>query len=378
MNPLHHLITLGQSYWMDNLTRGMIRSGELQQRVTEQGLRGITSNPAIVQQAISGSHDYERPITELMGQGLTASDIYEQLVVMDVQEACDILRPVYEASEGVDGFVSLEVSPRLAHDTVGTMQEARRLAHTVDRPNVLIKIPGTPAGVPAIEQMLYEGININVTLLFAIEDYEAVAHAYIAALERRLAEAKPLHTLTSVASFFLSRIDVLVDQLLRHRMGVATDGDGLPQPDQLLGKAAIANAKLAYQRFKQIVNGPRWEALEKHGARVQRLLWASTSTKNPNDHDVYYIEPLIGAQTVTTMTGETIAAFADHGVSVANTVEANLEEARRVMHDLALLGIRFDCTTWQLQNEGIQKFMDAFDALMHILEVKGKKEGARV
>jgi transaldolase len=374
VNPLHHLITLGQSYWMDNLTRGMIRSGELQQRVTEQGLRGITSNPAIVHQAISGSHDYETHITELMGQGLTASDIYEQLVVMDVQEACDILRPVYEASEGVDGFVSLEVSPRLAHDTVGTMQEARRLAHAVNRSNVFIKIPGTPAGVPAIEQMLYEGININVTLLFAIEDYAAVADAYMAALERRVGEGKPVHTVASVASFFLSRIDALVDQLLSHRMGVATDGDGLPQPKQLLGKAAIANAKLAYQRFKQICNGPRWEALEKHGARVQRLLWASTSTKNPKYHDVHYIEPLVGPQTVTTMTAGTIAAFADHGVPVANTVEANLEEARRVMHDLARLGIRFDGVTWQLQNEGIQKFMDAFDTLMHMLEVKGKKK----
>jgi transaldolase len=367
-------MTYGQSYWMDNLTRGMITSGALHQRVMEEGLRGITSNPSIVQQAIAGSHDYDTHIAELMRQRRSPSAIYEQLVVGDVQAACDILHPVYEASEGVDGFVSLEVSPYLAHDTTGTMQEARRLAQAVNRPNVFIKIPGTPAGVPAIEQMLYEGININVTLLFAIEDYEAVAHAYIAALERRLAEAKPLHTLTSVASFFLSRIDALVDLLLCHRMGVATDRDGLPQPEQLAGKAAIANAKLAYQRFKQICNGPRWEALAKHGARVQRLLWASTSTKNPTYHDVHYIEPLIGPQTVTTMTAGTIAAFADHGVPVANAIEANLEEARRVMHDLARLGIRFDCVTWQLQNDGIQTFMDAFDALMHLLEVKGTEK----
>jgi transaldolase len=265
MHPLRRLMTYGQSYWMDNLTRGMITSGELRQRVMKEDLRGITSNPSIVHQAIAGSHDYDTHIAELISQRRSPSEIYEQLVVGDVQKACNILGPVYEKSEGVDGFVSLEVSPYLAHDTTATMQEARRLAQAVNRPNVFIKIPGTPAGVPAIEQMLYEGININVTL----------------------------HTLTSVASFFLSRIDTLVDQLLCHRMGVATDRDGLPQPEQLAGKAAIANAKLAYQRFKQICNGPRWEALAKHGAQVQRLLWASTSTKNPTYHDVHYIEPLI-------------------------------------------------------------------------------------
>jgi transaldolase len=367
VNPLLNLIAYGQSYWMDNLTRGMILSGELQQRVTTQGLRGITSNPAIVHQAISGSHDYETHITELISQGLTASDIYERLVVTDVQEACDILHPVYEASEGVDGFVSLEVSPYLAHDTVGTMQEARRLAHAVHRPNVLIKIPGTPAGVPAIEQMVYEGININVTLLFAIQDYEAVAHAYIAALERRVAEGKPVHTVASVASFFLSRIDVLIDQLLQQRYRATTTGDGSPRLESLMGQGAIANAKLAYQRFKRLFSGPRWEALAQRGARVQRLLWASTSPKSPRYRDLHYVEPLIGPQTVTTMTAETIAAFADHGVNIANAVEAHLEEAHQVLQDLATAGIRFDCVTWHLQNEGIQKFMDPFDTLLHTL-----------
>jgi transaldolase len=368
VNPLRNLIAYGQSYWMDNLTRGMLISGELQQRIAEQGLRGITSNPAIVHQAISGSHDYDTHITELVNKGLTANDIYEQLVVTDVQEACDILRPVYEASEGMDGFVSLEVSPYLAHDTVGTMQEARRLAHAVNRPNVLIKIPGTPAGVPAIEQMVYEGININVTLLFAIQDYEAVAQAYIAALERRVAEGKPVHIVASVASFFLSRIDVLVDQLLRHRIRATTARGGLTAPEQLIGKGAIANAKLAYQRFKQMFRGPRWEALAQHGARVQRLLWASTSPKTTHYQDVHYIAPLIGPHTVTTMTAGTIAAFADHGVIMANAVEADLEEAHRVLHDLATVGIRFDCVTWHLQNEGIQKFIDPFEALLRTLE----------
>jgi transaldolase len=248
------------------------------------------------------------------------------------------------------------------------MREARRLAHAVHRPNVLIKIPGTPAGVPAIEQMVYEGININVTLLFAIQDYEAVAQAYLLALERRVAEGKPVHTVASVASFFLSRIDVLVDQLLRHRIRATTARGGRIEPEQLIGKGAIANAKLAYQRFKQMFRGPRWEALATHGARVQRLLWASTSTKTPHYQDVHYIAPLIGPHTVTTMTAGTIAAFADHGVIMANAVEADLEDAHRVLQDLATVGIRFDCVTWHLQNEGIQKFIDPFEALLHMLE----------
>jgi transaldolase len=267
----------------------------------------------------------------------------------------------------MDGFVSLEVSPYLAHDTVGTMQEARRLAHAVNRPNVLIKIPGTPAGASAIEQMVYEGININVTLLFAIQDYEAVAQAYLLALERRVADGKPVHTVASVASFFLSRIDVLIDQLLQQRYRATTTGDGSPRLESLMGQGAIANAKLAYQRFKRLFSGPRWEALAQRGARVQRLLWASTSPKSPRYRDLHYVEPLIGPQTVTTMTAETIAAFADHGVNVANAVEAGLEEAHQVLQDLATVGIRFDCVTWQLQNEGIQKFMDPFDTLLHTL-----------
>lgn len=370
VNPLLNLIAYGQSYWMDNLTRGMITSGELRQRVTVQGLRGITSNPAIVHQAISGSHDYDAHITELVNKGLTANEIYEQLVVTDVQEACDILRPVYDASEGVDGFVSLEVAPSLAHDTLGTMQEVRRLAGAVNRPNTLIKIPGTAAGVPAIEQMLYKGININVTLLFAIQAYEAVAQAYLTALERRVADGKPVHNVASVASVFLSRIDVLVDQLLAHRRRTTMTRDGLPPPESLMGQSAIANAKLAYQCFKRLFSGPRWEALAQRGARVQRLLWASTSPKHRRYRDVHYVEPLIGPQTVTTMTAETIAAFADHGVMVANAVEADLEEAHQVFHDLLTLGLRFDCVTWQLQNEGIQKFLTPFETLLNTLDDK--------
>jgi transaldolase/glucose-6-phosphate isomerase len=280
---------------------------------------------------------------------------------------------VYDATDGIDGYVSLEVSPYLAHDTEGTMQEARRLWHAVDRPNLFIKIPGTSAGVPAIEEMLYEGININITLLFSVRAYEAVAHAYIRAMERRVAEGQPVHHLASVASFFLSRIDVLVDQLLGHRLRPATPHGATPQPEQLIGKVAIANAKLAYQSFKKIFSGPQWEAFAARGARVQRPLWASTSTKDPLYHDVRYVEPLIGPGTVNTMPDETIDAFADHGVVQAATIEADLEAARQVFSDLQQVGVDFDCVAWQLENEGAQKFIDPFDQLMKTLADKRQK-----
>jgi transaldolase len=371
MNALHQLISCGQSYWMDNLTRHMILSGELKNRVEEQGLRGVTTNPAIVHKAVTGSDDYELEIVELVKKGCNRDEIYKQLVITDVQYACDILRPVYDTSEGVDGFVSLEVSPYLAHDTHGSTQEARRLWEAVARPNLLIKIPGTEAGVPAIEQVLAEGINVNITLLFSVQDYDAVANAYIRALERRHAEGKPLDRIASVASFFLSRIDVLVDQLLRHRVRPSALGNESILAEELYGQVAIANAKLAYQRFKQIFSGPRWQALEAAGARVQRPLWASTSTKNPSYNDVMYIEPLIGPHTVNTMPEETIAAFADHGQAVADSVEADIEVAQRIIHqDLPQAGIALDKVTWQLQNEGVQKFIDPFDALMQTLTDK--------
>lgn len=373
MNALLQLSKYGQSYWLDNLTRRKITSGELKQRVTEQGLRGVTSNPAIFEKAISGGEDYDAQIQQLVRQGCEVQEIYERLVVTDIQDACDILRPVYEASDGEDGFVSLEVSPHLIHDTAGTIAEARRLWHAVARPNVLIKIPGTPAGVPAIEAMLYEGININITLLFAITDYEAVAQAYLRALERRIAEGQPVRHVASVASFFLSRIDVLVDQLLGHRIRPdAPHGEG-PRAEHLFGKAAIANAKLAYQSFKRIFNGDRWWALAEHGARLQRPLWASTSTKDPLYDDVRYVEPLIGPHTVNTMPDETIDAFANHGIIRENSVEADLEEARQTLHDLERVGVDLNRVAWQLQNEGAQKFIDPYDALMQTLAVKHQK-----
>jgi transaldolase len=369
MNPLLQLIEAGQSYWLDNLTRAMIVSGDLRRRVSDEGLRGVTSNPAIFHKAIAGSEDYDAQIRELTAAGKDVAEIYERLVVTDVRDACDVLRPVYDASQGVDGFVSLEVSPHLAHETEGTMLEARRLFQAVRRPNLLIKIPGTREGLPAIEEMLYEGMNINITLLFAVERYEAVAEAYLRAFERRLAQGKGVGRVASVASFFLSRIDVLTDELL----GELIKKKAKPSAERLLGRLAIANAKLAYQRFKAMVAAERWRGLEEKGARVQRLLWASTSTKNPRYSDVYYVEPLVGAYTVNTMPNETIAAFADHGRVVRDAVESGVDEARQVLADLQRLGIDPERVTEQLLREGVQKFIEPFDKLMDTLAEKRRK-----
>ena len=382
MNALLELINYGQSYWLDNLTRKMIKSGELKKRVTKEGLRGNTSNPAIFNKAISSGNDYDQQITKLVNEKKSIGEIYDGLTIKDVQDACDILRPVYDESKGLDGYISLEVSPYLAHDTEGTMNDARRLFKAVDRPNCLIKIPGTKEGVPAIEQMLYEGININVTLLFSIASYEAVAHAYINALERRTAEGKSVDNVSSVASFFLSRIDVLTDQLLSHFIiPEKNSGDG-PQPEHLLGKAAVASAKLAYKSFKRIFSGERWQKLAEKGARVQRPLWASTSTKDPLYNDVKYVEPLIGKDTVNTMPEVTISAFADHGKIEADSIEKGVEEARKVFDDLKKVGIDIDFVTDQLVNDGIQKFIDPFNNLMVSLakkrkEILGNKTGSQ-
>ncbi len=370
MNPLIALHEHGQSYWLDNLTRTMLRDGALERRVREAGLRGVTSNPKIFDQAISGGAAYDEQIEELVRQGLAVDEIYERLAVDDVRSACDVLRPVFDESEGADGFVSLEVSPYLLHDTEATVDEARRLFDAVDRPNVLIKIPGSEAGVPAIEESLYRGINVNITLLFSIEAYEAVAHAYVDALERRAAEGLDVAGIGSVASFFLSRIDVLVDHLLGQRIQPEVSSGDAPRPEQLLGRAAIANAKLAYQSFREIFSGERWQALADKGARVQRVLWASTSTKNPLYRDVRYVEPLIGPDTVNTLPDATIDAFADHGRVEPGTVDEGLDEAHALMDELEEVGIDFDAVTWQLLNEGMEKFVAPYDDLMRTLEAK--------
>src|SRR5699024_4994113 len=301
MGSLLKLLKFGKSYWLDNLTREMIKKGDLKHRVEEQGLRGVTSNPSIFNKAIANSEDYNAQIHALLLEGRSPAEIYEALVTTDVRDACDIFHPLYNQLESQDGFVSLEVSPHLAHDTQGSIQEARRLWQSVNRPNLFIKIPGTVEGVPAIEELLFEGININITLLFSIEHYEAVAQAYLRALERRLEANQPVNNIASVASFFLSRIDVLVDKLLDQRLSDEGDSSLASQLRELKGKTAIANAKLAYQRFKHIIQSDRWQALQAKGARVQRMLWASTSTKNPDYRDVMYVEPLIGAHTINTL-----------------------------------------------------------------------------
>jgi transaldolase len=373
MNPLLKLIDLGQSYWIDNLTRQMIQSGELKRRITEEGLRGMTSNPAIFNKAISKSSDYDEQIRQLLYYHTDTAKIFETLAVKDVQDACDLFRPVYDSSQGVDGFVSLEVSPYLARHTQATIEEARRLFKAVNRPNCFIKIPGTVEGLKAIEQMLYEGVNVNVTLLFAVERYETVAKTYIKALERRAEEGKDLTRVASVASFFVSRMDVLVDQLLSHRMLPGDPASATSLPQKLLGRIAVANARMAYQNFKKIFTTPRWKKLEKKGARVQRPLWASTSTKTPGYSDVMYVEPLIGENTVNTMPEDTIAAFADHGQLQTRAVEKNLTEARNDLRLLKKLGIQLDFVTQQLENEGIQKFIDPFTELLKSINAKQKE-----
>jgi len=373
MDNLVQLIEYGQSYWLDNLTREKITGGELEKRVNEQGLRGITSNPAIFNKAISNSSDYDDQIQSLAEQGKSVEEIYEAVVVKDVQDACDVMRTVYDKTDGLDGYVSLEVSPHLAHDTEGTVEEARRLWAAVDRPNCFIKIPGTPAGVPAIEQMLYEGVNVNVTLLFSIEAYEAVAKAHIRALERRAAEGKSLDNIASVASFFLSRIDVLVDELLHHRMVPGDKSTTAQTAESFLGKVAIASARVAYQSFKRIYGTARWQLLAEKGATVQRPLWASTSTKNPSYSDTMYVDTLIGPHTVNTMPDETIQAFADHGQLKANTVERDLNESYEILDTLPDAHIDLDYVTTRLVDEGVEKFIKPYTKLLETISEEIKK-----
>jgi transaldolase len=359
MSNLLKLIDLGQSYWLDNLSREIIMDGELKKRVSQQGLRGITSNPTIFNKAISGGDRYDTQLKKLLKKDLPTEEIYEGLAVKDIQDACDLLKPVFNSSSGVDGYVSLEVSPHLARDTEGTIKEARHLFKKVKRPNLMIKIPGTAEGIPATEACLLDGINVNVTLLFSVERYEEVARAYVRALERRAKLGLQIKNIASVASFFLSRIDVLIDNRLKEKGATS-----------LLGQAAVANAKLAYQSYKKIFGSDSWQTLAQQGARVQRLLWASTSTKNPDYSDVMYVEPLIGRDTVNTMPEETIAAFADHGKLEPDAIEKGVDEARKFMADLEQSGIQFRGAAQQLEEEGIQKFIDPFDQLMKSLNEK--------
>ncbi|HET9743735.1 MAG TPA: bifunctional transaldolase/phosoglucose isomerase [Terriglobales bacterium] len=366
-NPLKALSSFGQSVWLDYIRRSLITSGELQRLIDEDGLAGVTSNPSIFEKAIAGSNDYADKLAKLNSSSLDAKGIYEEIAVGDIQDAADILKQVYTATKRRDGYVSLEVSPTLANDTNGTVEEARRLWKRVNRENVMIKVPATPAGVPAIQQLIGEGININVTLLFAQEAYEKVAEAYISGLEKFAASGGDVSRMASVASFFISRIDTLVDNLLEAKIHDAQSDSDRQFLRSLCGKVAIANGKLTYEKYKQLCSSPRWNALKSKGAQTQRLLWASTSTKNPNYRDVLYVEELIGPDTVDTIPPATFDGFRDHGVP-RETLESNLDAARQTMQNLSKSGISMEEVTDKLLDDGVKLFADAFDKLLSAIE----------
>jgi transaldolase len=363
-NPLKQLETLGQSIWLDYIRRDLIAGGGLRRLIKDDGLRGMTSNPSIFEKAIVESHDYDTDIQAMVRKGKGAREIYEALSQRDVQSAADEFRPLYDRTDSQDGYVSLEVNPHLAHDTKGAVEEARRLWGTLDRPNVFIKVPATSEGLPAIQQLISEGISINVTLLFGLPRYRQVAEAYIAGIEARLVRGEPVKQVASVASFFLSRIDALVDPLLEKL--IAEGGKKADLAKKVLGQTAIASAKMAYQIYKDIFGSARFKKLADQGARSQRLLWASTGSKNPAYSDVKYIEELIGPDTVNTTPVETLNAFRDHGKPEAR-VEQDVAEAAHVLRLLPELGISIDKVTQQLEDEGVTKFNQPFDKLMETL-----------
>lgn len=361
MNKLDELTNIGQAIWLDYIQRSLITTGHIQELV-DQGLRGMTSNPSIFEKAIAGSSDYDDEMNRLVVQGKSVKEIYEALAMEDISGAADILRPLYDQTGGGDGFVSLEVSPELAADTEGTIEEAKRLYNALGHPNVMIKVPATKEGIPAIETLIGLGINVNATLLFSLAHYEATAGAYLTGLERLARNGGDLTRVASVASFFVSRVDTVVDKALA----------GVPGGDSLMGKAALANSKIAYARFQELFSGSRWERLAAQGARVQRPLWASTSTKNPNYPDTIYIDNLIGPHTVNTVPPSTLDAFLDHGV-VAPTLTAGMDKAREELALLAERGIDLDALTEQLQKDGVVAFAKAFEGLLGSISEKRSK-----
>jgi transaldolase len=355
---LHQLSELGQSVWIDSLSREWLETGELARMMREDAVVGVTSNPTIFQKAMSEGEWYDEQLREVLDGEDDLKEIFLQLAVRDIQGACDLLRPVWDEGDGRDGYVSMEVDPNFAYDTQATIEEAIRFHDWIDRPNLHVKIPATAPGLPAIEEMIARGRNINVTLTFSLNRYAEVAESYIRGLERLVASGGDPSTVASVASFFVSRVDTEADKRL----------DEIGRPD-LKGKLAIANAKLAYQRYKEIFAGARWKALADKGATAQRCLWASTSTKNPEYRDVMYVEELIGPETVNTMPKETVEAFQDHG-EVALTLEKALDEARKLFRDLAAAGVDYDDVTDTLEREGVQKFSDSFTELLEGIEAK--------
>jgi transaldolase len=366
-NPLVKLGTFGQSIWLDYIRRQMIDSGELKKFVDEDGLKGVTSNPSIFEKAIAGSNDYDADIRKMAQAGKSIQEIYQTLTVADVGQGADVFRSVHDRVDGKDGFVSLEVNPHLAHDTQGTIAEARRLWQALNRPNVLIKVPATKEGLPAIQELISEGINVNVTLLFGLPRYQEVAEAYISGLEARAAQGQPMNRLASVASFFLSRIDVLLDPKLEKM--AAAGGSQATGAKELVGQIAIASAKIAYTIYQEIFESERFKKLASQGARPQRLLWASTSTKNPAYPDLKYVEPLIGPETVNTLPLETLEAYRDHG-NPASRLTEGVARAASFLQRLPELGLDLNQATQQLEDEGVDKFNKPFDSLMKTLEAK--------
>ncbi len=366
-NPLLQLHELGQSVWLDNIDRTLLASGELQRLVERGEVQGVTSNPTIFQKAIQTCNEYDSTIHALSTAGRDTLAIYDEIAGRDIRDAADVLAPVYDASEGRDGYVSIEVSPTLAHDVDGTVAEAKRLFAAVGRPNVMIKVPGTPAGVTALTELTAAGINVNATLLFSPDNYEAIARAYIAGLQQLAARGAPLARVASVASFFVSRVDTAVDRELESRLQATEDPGLQARLRRLLGRAAIANAKLAYQRFRRLFGTEPFLMLQRQGAQVQRPLWASTSTKNPAYRDVIYVEELVGPQTVNTMPPATLDAFRDHG-RVRPSLEEGIDDARRVFEDLSELGIDMSSIYEELQTAGIEAFAKSFEALLGCIE----------
>jgi transaldolase len=358
-SKLHELSELGQSVWIDFLSRQLLQSGELARMMEEDAVVGVTSNPTIFQKAIAAGNAYDEQFREVLAEEEDPKEVFLKLAVQDVKNACDLLRQVWDGGHGQDGYVSIEVDPNLAFDTDGTIAEAQRLHELVDKPNCFVKIPATKAGLPAIEEMIARGRNINVTLIFSLQRYVEVVEAYLRGLERLVESGGDPGPVASVASFFVSRVDTEADRRL----------DEVGAADELKGKLAVANAKLAYERYKELFSGDRWEALEAKGARSQRCLWASTSTKNPAYRDVIYVEELIGPKTVNTMPEETIEAFQDHG-EVALTLERGLDEAKRVFEQIAEAGVDYDDVVATLEQEGVQKFADSFTELLDGVQAK--------
>ncbi len=371
-NPLKGLLAYGQSPWMDYIRRDLLTTGELQKYIENDGLRGMTSNPAIFEKAIVGSNLYTDIISSPDARKLGAKGLFDKIAFRDVQDACDIFRPTYSETKRRDGYVSHEVYPDLANDTKTTIEEARRLWKSINRPNVMIKIPATPEGIPAIRQTLEEGLNINITLLFAQSRYEQVAEAFLSALEARAAKGQDISHIASVASFFVSRIDTLVDSMIDEKLKTARDDAQKALLESLRGKVAIANARLTYKKYQELFGGPRWKALAAKGAQTQRLLWASTSTKNPKYRDVIYVEELIGADTVDTIPPATFDAFRDHG-KLRPSLTEDVPGAQKIMDNLAKAGISMKEVTDKLLVDGVKVFADAFRQL---LEATGKTAGA--